>query len=108
MVSSQVGIDLIELNAEATNFDLIISSACNCAITRIVQIISQVAASVDSVSRAFVILSPGLVGVIGNFVVSLNPLLVVDEPVVEELFLGFLQVVQISVKSNISKTLSEK
>lgn len=45
---------------------------------------------------------------IGNFVVSLNPLLVVDEPVVEELFLGFLQVVQISVKSNISKTLSEK
>lgn len=37
MVSSQVAIDLIELDAEATNFDLIISSACNCAITRIVQ-----------------------------------------------------------------------
>lgn len=45
---------------------------------------------------------------IGNFVISLNPLLVVDEPVVEELFLGFLQVIQISVKSNISRTLSEK
>ena len=30
---------------------------------------------------------------VGNFVISLNPLLVVDEPVVEELFLGFLQVI---------------
>lgn len=38
IVSSQVAIDLIELDAEATNFDLIISSACNCAVTRIVQI----------------------------------------------------------------------
>jgi hypothetical protein len=68
----------------------------------------QVAAPVDSVSWAFVKLSPRLVGGIGNFVISLNPLLVVDEPVVEELFLGFLQVVQISVTSNISRTLSVK
>jgi len=90
MVSSQVAVDLIELDAEATNFDLIIGSAGNCAITRIVQEIPQVAGPVDSVSWAFVILSPGLIGVIGDFVVSNNPLLVVDEPVVEELFLGFL------------------
>lgn len=44
---------------------------------------------------------------IGDFFVSLNPLLVVDEPVVEELFLGFLRVIQISVESNISRTLPE-
>jgi hypothetical protein len=98
MVSSQVAIDLIELDAEATDFDLVISSACNCAIARIVQVIPQVAAPIYSVSWAFVMLSPGLVGVIGNFVISLNPPLVVDEPVVDEFFLGFLQVVEISVK----------
>lgn len=44
---------------------------------------------------------------IGNFFISLNPLLVVDEPVVEELFLGFLRVIQIPVESNISRTLPE-
>lgn len=93
MVSSQVAINLIELDAEVANFDLIISSACNCAITRIVQKVSQVAAPVDSVSRAFVILSPGLFDGICNFVIRLNPLLIVDEPVVEELFLGLLLVI---------------
>ena len=45
---------------------------------------------------------------VGGYVISLNPLLVVDEPVVEELFLGFLQVIQISVESNVSRALSEK
>jgi hypothetical protein len=93
VVSSQVAIDFIELDPEAPYFDLIISSACDCAITRIVQIIPQVAGPVDPVSWAVVILSPRLVGVIGNFVIGLNPLLVVDEPVVKELLLGFLQVI---------------
>jgi hypothetical protein len=102
MVSSQVAINLVELDAEATNFDLIISSASNCAITRIIQKTPQVAAPVDSVPWALVILSPGLADGIGNFVICLNPLLVVDEPVVEEFFLGFLRVIQISVKSNIN------
>lgn len=53
-------------------------------------------------------LSPGLVGMIGNFVISLNPLLVVDKPVVEELFLGFLRVIEITVESNVSRTPLEK
>lgn len=108
MVTSQVGVNLVELDTEATNFDLIISSACNCAITRIVQKVSQVTGPVDSVPWAFVILSPGLVRVIGNFVISINPLLVVDEPVVKELFLSFLRVIQISVKPIVSRILLGK
>ena len=93
MVSSQVAIDFIELDPETPYFDLIISSACNCAIPRIVQIIPQVASPVDPVSWALVILFPGLISVISNFIIGLNPLLVVDEPVVKELLLGFLQVI---------------
>lgn len=93
MVSSQVAIDLVELDPETSYFDLIISSACDRAITRIVQIISQVASSVDPVSWAFVILSPGLASVSGNCVVGLNPLLVIDEPVIKELLLSFLQII---------------
>lgn len=45
---------------------------------------------------------------ISNFVISLNPLLVVDKPIVKEFLLGFFQVIEISVKSNISRILSEK
>lgn len=93
MVSSQVGIDLIELDTEATNFDLVIGPACDCAVARIVQEMTQVASPVDPVTRAFVILSPWLLDGVGNLVISLNPLLVVDKPVVEELFLSFLGII---------------
>ena len=93
IVSSQVAIDFVELDPETTYFDLVISSACDGAVARIVQIIPQVASPVDPVSWAFVILSPGLVRGISNFVIGRNPLLVVDEPVVKELLLGFLLVI---------------
>jgi hypothetical protein len=93
MVSSQVAVNLIEFDAKPPHFDLIISSACDCAIARIVQVIPQIASPVDPVSWAFVILSPGLTSVIGNLFISLNPLLVIDEPAFEEFLLGFLWVI---------------
>lgn len=103
-MSSQVAVNLVELNTEAADLDLIISSASDCAITGVIQEITQVTGSVDSVSWALVVLSPGLLGEVGNFVIGLNPLLVIDEPVVNELFLGLLGIIQIPVQSHVSET----
>lgn len=105
MVSSQVAIDFAELDAKATNLDLTVSPARNSAVSRVVEKVPKIPSPVDPIARSLVILSPGLVGVIGNFVIGLDPDFVVDKPVVEELLLSILWVVQISVRSNVSRYL---
>lgn len=103
MVSSQVAIDLWKFDTEPPNLDLTVSPACNSAVTRVVEKVPKIPSTVDPIAWTLVILPPGLVGVIGNFVIGLDPDFVVDKPVVEELFLSILWVVQISVRSNVSR-----
>lgn len=96
-VSSQVGVDFVELNTEASNLDLTVGSSSDGSVARVIEVVTKISSAVNSVAWSLVVLSPGLLGDIGNLVIGLNPNLVVDKPVVEELFVGLLSIIQISV-----------
>lgn len=104
-VSSQVGVDFVELNSEASNLDLTISSTSDGCVARVVEVVSKISSAVNSVAWSLVVLSPRLLGDIGNLVIGLDPNLVVDKPVVEELFAGLLRVIQISVRGMLVEVL---
>jgi hypothetical protein len=101
-VASQVTVDLVELNSEAANLDLVVGSASDGAITRVIEVVSEITSPVHPVAWPFVELPPGLCGVVGGFVIGLNPLVVVDEPVVKELLLGLLLIIEISVRRQLA------
>lgn len=103
LVTSQVAVNLIELDAESANLDLVIGSASDGSVARVVQVVAKITTSVDSVAGALVVLSPGLLGEIGNRVIGIHPLLVVDVPVVDELFVGLFSVIKITVNSMLAR-----
>ncbi len=92
-VLAEVAVDIVQLDAEATDLDLIIGAAHTFHIAR-VKVSPEIARAVHSVSWAFVISPPGLV--LADLLVRIDPLLVVDKPVHQEFLLVQGRVAQIT------------